>query len=720
MKTWKVVLTLALSAAAGGLLEAQTIDFAIAQDGVFVPVSAGSSITLQTPAVNARVSVHLRVRNTGVTPLSIRSLVASNPAFVVSGPTAPFSLATGANFMVELSYQSASGARILGEFQVTFQDLVSGATRLDRLGLIGVAPEFRFSYISAADGNQVPVTSGNTIPFAPVTAGASSAVTVVTANIGSGPGVLDAVTISGAAFRVSGLPLLPITIASGTEFRFGTIFSSTTAGDFNGTLDVRSEAGSLNVALSGRSLSPSLTYELTLPDRTIPMVPGQPVVLPETGVGTSVTSAVRVLNSGTSAGSIAIISVTGLSYALSDVPLLPAPLAPEGALQFTLTATPREPGRNAGTLRIGNDTFPLEIAGTGARLSYRYTIAGVETPVTPGATIPFPQTQVGSRNDIRFRIGNVGNRDALMTVLSVVQTGNSYSLAGVPALPATLAPGQTLEFDVQFTARALGTQAASLQINTDSISLTGIGAPPPPLPGVTYSGVSGEVQPMQQPTLGLALNQPYPVALRGQLQLRFESSSFADDPSMQFATGGRLVDFQIPAGTLDAIFPNGTNRIRFQTGTVAGNISIVPAFAIDTFPITDNLPNPLRLTLPASAPQLLSVQIAAAAPGTISFFVTGATTPRSLRSIEFTFEPTESYRNSLSAGTIVLNVESQADTYFRSAGSTGFGGLFTGTIPFALSDGGSTPLQPGLVLQSVTVTIVNAIGRSNTVSLPLR
>jgi hypothetical protein len=91
-----------------------------------------------------------------------------------------------------------------------------------------------------------------------------------------------------------------------------------------------------------------------------------------------------------------------------------------------------------------------------------------------------------------------------------------------------------------------------------------------------------------------------------------------------------------------------------------------------------------------------------------------------LRTIDFTFEPTDAYRNTLSTATVTVNVEAQAETYFRSAAATGQGGLFLGTVPFSLSDGGSTPLQPSDVLRSVTVTVVNAIGRSSSQTLSLR
>ena len=75
--------------------------------------------------------------------------------------------------------------------------------------------------------------------------------------------------------------------------------------------------------------------------------------------------------------------------------------------------------------------------------------------------------------------------------------------------------------------------------------------------------------------MGLQLAAPYPQDLTGTLTLTFTPDSFADDPTIQFASGGRTVNFKIPANTTTAVFGQ-SNQVQFSSGTVAGVITLTP------------------------------------------------------------------------------------------------------------------------------------------------
>ena len=82
-------------------------------------------------------------------------------------------------------------------------------------------------------------------------------------------------------------------------------------------------------------------------------------------------------------------------------------------------------------------------------------------------------------------------------------------------------------------------------------------------------GAPTTVTPTAQPTVTLVLTNPYPVVLTGTITLTFKPTGTGqDDPSIQFAGGGRTLVFQVPSNS------TMTPTIQFQTGTVAGTITL--------------------------------------------------------------------------------------------------------------------------------------------------
>ena len=225
---------------------------------------------------------------------------------------------------------------------------------------------------------------------------------------------------------------------------------------------------------------------------------------------------------------------------------------------------------------------------------------------------------------------------------------------------------------------------------------------------------------MQQPTVGLTLASAYPLAIRGVVNLGFESDTFAIDPALVFSTGSRSVTFQIPAGETEAIFSNGTRQIRFQTGTIAGTILLTPQFVAAEFDITPPGASTLRLTLPASLPRLTNLQIGSLSAGSVTFLVTGAATTRSVSTVEFVFNKIASSTAVFSETKVVVGLQNLSETYFRSPESSAFGGQFRAIVPFNFSATSGTAPDLLTVIESATVTLTNREGVSNTMTVPLR
>src|ERR1022692_2758077 len=121
---------------------------------------------------------------------------------------------------------------------------------------------------------------------------------------------------------------------------------------------------------------------------------------------------------------------------------------------------------------------------------------------------------------------------------------------------------------ISVTPTAAGTSSVTIQV-TDSTKATASAAFTLTVMSASFSGLSSTATAAQQLSGTLAPGAAYPQEITGQVTLAFQPdaslASPADDPSIQFSTGGRTASFTIPA--------NSTAPVPFslQTGTVAGN-----------------------------------------------------------------------------------------------------------------------------------------------------
>ena len=60
---------------------------------------------------------------------------------------------------------------------------------------------------------------------------------------------------------------------------------------------------------------------------------------------------------------------------------------------------------------------------------------------------------------------------------------------------------------------------------------------------------------------------------------------FANDPSVEWSTGGRQASFTIPAGQTQAVFAQRRTSIEFQASSVSGEIAVTARFSADTWGI---------------------------------------------------------------------------------------------------------------------------------------
>jgi len=247
-----------------------------------------------------------------------------------------------------------------------------------------------------------------------------------------------------------------------------------------------------------------------------------------------------------------------------------------------------------------------------------------------------------------------------------------------------------------------------------------------PLPEVSFSQSGGTVGAAAQVPMQISIARTYPNDIVGILNLDFETRSFATDPAIQWASGGRQAFFVILASTTEAIFSGQATSNAFQTGTVAGEIVLTAQFfsvpngylntrieqaATSSAEITPDTRPEVRFDVLEAAPVLQRVSLGGTGQGGFNLQVTGYSTTRSVDSLAFSF--TASSGSALATESINVDVAGSFQTYFGSNQSAASGGQFTVTVNFNVDEGAFEDIG------SVSVTATNASGTSNSVALNL-
>jgi hypothetical protein len=231
---------------------------------------------------------------------------------------------------------------------------------------------------------------------------------------------------------------------------------------------------------------------------------------------------------------------------------------------------------------------------------------------------------------------------------------------------------------------------------------------------------TGAIAPGQQYFLGVVLPSPFPHDVTGKVTLAFASSAAnpADDPAMQFASGGRTVAFTISANTQEARFANNAKigPIGFQAGTVAGVLQAsgtLNSGAVETsFTPTTSVKE--KLTIFGQTPVIQSIKTST--QNSYALEIQLVSTTREISKLRLTFNTKPSVRLScgavagcsVSETTMTFDVKSLFDSWFRS--DSRFGSMSTLHLPFSLS---------GSPLGSVSVSLINSMGTSKSETVPL-
>ena len=338
--------------------------------------------------------------------------------------------------------------------------------------------------------------------------------------------------------------------------------------------------------------------------------------------------------------------------------------------------------------QLGQYSFTLRVDDATARSSIRSCSIQVSTGnlgVTTNPTLPAALTGVSYSQSL----GASGGSAPYTWVLRDGKLPDGITLDSNGKLTGTAsAPGS-----YQFTIELTDADGNSMrQIFTLVVQ-------PGTAPVVRITGLPDIIAPAQQPLFDLQLDSAYGLPITGTITLTFvaDSDVQANDPAIQFATGGRTINFNIAANSTKVTFAAPIAAL--QTGTVAGTITLTVKLSANGTDITPT-PAPSRsIRVDRLAPKITSVSVVKNASG-VTLNIIGYSTTRDVTQGTFRF--------TTSGGTttdVTVPVSDGAKAWFQSSGSAAFGGQFSLAQPFTFQ--GGTP-----AITSIAVTLTNGQGVS--------
>jgi hypothetical protein len=297
------------------------------------------------------------------------------------------------------------------------------------------------------------------------------------------------------------------------------------------------------------------------------------------------------------------------------------------------------------------------------------------------------------------------------TAISAVQLTATGGTPPYQWQSATLPPGLSLAPDgtLSGTPTAAGSFTFLVYaVDSNGVLASGSEQMTVGLPATTAANITGlppSTAPAAQQSVTVTLANPYPAAVTANLILTFAPTSGADDPSIQFSTGGRTAQVTIPAGSTE-----GVTSVGVQTGTVAGTITITAQLLAGTTNVTPTPAPTTTIIVTAEAPVITAVTANRTSSG-FTVTVTGYASNRDVDSATYLFSPSEGA--TLATSQVSTPVTSLFTQWYGNPNSAPYGSQFTLTQPFTVSGSTSSIL-------SVSVTLTNALGTSPAISAILQ
>jgi Abnormal spindle-like microcephaly-assoc'd, ASPM-SPD-2-Hydin/HYDIN/CFA65/VesB-like, Ig-like domain/Cep192 domain 4 len=387
-----------------------------------------SDISFPNVTVGQKATQTAVLTNTGKESVTITQLASSSVEFATSGLATPLAIGPG---------QSA-------RFQVVFTSLTSGSASGTLTAMTSHGGSSKVKLRGASASSSQLSLSTTALNFGNVLINGSATQAVALKNSGTNDVQITQIGVTGGAFSLRGVAV-PVTISAGQSLALQATFAPTTAGAATGAITIASNAqnATATVALNGSAVAASYTMLLS----------PSSVNFGNVNAGSSTTQNVRLSNTGNSSVTVtqAVASGTGISVSGLGAPVT---LAPSQSVTLSVTFAPTTAGATAGSVTVtNNDGVSAVAAVTGTQVQPGLSL-------TP-ASANFGSVVKGNTNSQTVQIKNSGT--ANLTVSQATVTGSGFSLSGL-ALPMTLTPGQSGNFNVQYSPQSAGNVSGAVSI----------------------------------------------------------------------------------------------------------------------------------------------------------------------------------------------------------------------------------------------------------------
>jgi hypothetical protein len=601
-----------------------------------------SSITFGSVPVGTTQTQSATLANSGGSSLTVSQATVNGNGFTLSGLAMPLTLAPGQSMVVNVSFTPPAGGPDSGSIALAFVVSTQGHNGKGH----GGGPAGTNSTImvpvsgTGMTAGQLAATPAS-VSLGNVQVGTSQTQQVTITNSGGTSATISQGTTTGTGFSTSGLAL-PLTLAAGQSQSFNVTFAPQFAGSVSGSISLASDATNptLSILLSATAVTPG----------SLVSNPSS-VSFGNVQTGTTQTLSATLTNSGGTSVTISQASASGSGYTMSGLSL-PTTLSAGQSKTFSVQFAPQTSGSVSGNVAITSDasnpTLNVPLSGSGV------------TPGTLGASptsLSFGTVLVGNNSSLQETLTNTGGSSVTISQANV--SGSGFSVSGVPA---TLAAGQSANFNVTFAPQSGGAVSGSVSIvsnasnSTLKITLSGTGATPGVLSASSQTLSFGNVQVSSSTTQSETLTNSGGTTV---------TVSQANVSGSGFTISGLNLPLTLIAGqsfTFGATFApasagsvtgtisltsdasNSTLTISLSgTGTVPGQLSVSPS-TLDFSSVVIGQSKNMTATLSATGS---NVTVSSASASTSEFTLSGVSFPFTItagqsKAVTVTFTPQSS------------------------------------------------------------------------------
>jgi hypothetical protein len=325
-----------------------------------------------------------------------------------------------------------------------------------------------------------------------------------------------------------------------------------------------------------------------------------------------------------------------------------------------------------------------------------YSLNGI-TPAPLGAVYGYGQVAAGDSMIVRFRALNTGSASVTITCLTVKNTmGAGFAIVNSSSTPFVVAPGQPMDFFVGFSATAITSYSATVQVGTgtatdacggtiESAILLATVVPAPILtvaapctgPDANRSISFGRIAQATQETCTLSILNPFPQALTVSPVLVTGAAFTTASANAVTIAAGQSTSFTIQFSPTAGSAYSGTLTVGTRTYTLVGTGFSPPLSAFvwnfDSTKIASGEQHTLSLQL--SAPSTVT------AAGTVTLtFAPSIKVVTDDSTVRFVATSTRVASFAVNAGATAITLNAQPNIVF-STGTT------AGTITFTADSG---------------------------------